>query len=50
MKSDKIVKWFFVAIVLCIIAVTASLVLTPADKMKEASEGNNELAEKMRLK
>jgi CHASE3 domain sensor protein len=50
MKSDKIVKWFFIAIVLCIIAVTASLVLTPADVQKEASEKAEKSTEKMRLK
>ena len=50
MKSDKIVKWFFVAIVLCIIAVTASLILAPADIQNEASEKAEISAEKMRLK
>jgi uncharacterized PurR-regulated membrane protein YhhQ (DUF165 family) len=49
MKSDKIVKWSFIAIVLCIIVITVGLFFISDEQHTEASEKAAELTEKMRL-
>lgn len=49
MKSDKIVKWSFIAIVLCLVILTAGMFFVSDDQRKEASEKAAQTTEKMRL-
>jgi hypothetical protein len=49
MNSDKIVKWAFIAIVLCIALLTVGMFFTSEVQRKEASEKADKFTEKMRL-
>ncbi|WP_188502896.1 hypothetical protein [Pontibacter amylolyticus] len=49
MKSDKIVKWSFIAIVLCIVIITVGIFFVSDEQREEASKKAAETTEKMRL-
>lgn len=49
MKSDNIVKWSFIAIILGIVVITAAMFLVSDEQKKEASEKAAKTTEKMRL-
>lgn len=49
MKSDKIVKWSFIAIVMCIVILTVGMFFVSDDQTREASEKAAQTTEKMRL-
>ena len=49
MKSDKIVKWSLIAIVLCIAIITVGMFFVSDEQKKEASEKVAKTTEKMRL-
>jgi nitric oxide reductase large subunit len=50
MKSDKFVKWFFVAVVLFFVAMAIAPFIVSEDTRKENQAKAEKIAEKMRYK